>query len=65
MADVQRAAEQTIPPLKRWERAFEHPVALFIIPVFALANAGVPIEAARFRRARPPRFLAVPFLGGG
>ncbi len=31
-------------PLKRLERAWHMPVAYFIIPVFALANAGIPMS---------------------
>ncbi len=41
---VQDSAEKASTPLRRWERALEHPVALFIMPVFALANAGIPIN---------------------
>jgi Na+/H+ antiporter NhaA len=34
------AAEATI-PLQLWERALEHPIALFALPLFALVNAGI------------------------
>jgi NhaA family Na+:H+ antiporter len=37
----QRASEKASTPLRRWEGFFQHPVALFILPVFALANAGI------------------------
>jgi NhaA family Na+:H+ antiporter len=40
---IQHASEKASTPLRRWEAFFEHPVALFILPVFALANAGIPI----------------------
>jgi len=42
--DVRDAAEKATTPLRRWERALEHPVALFVLPVFALTNAGVPVS---------------------
>ncbi|MGV6817107.1 MAG: Na+/H+ antiporter NhaA [Thiotrichales bacterium] len=52
--DNQRSVLQTIQngvhlvesPLQRLEHSMHMPVAFFIIPIFALANAGVPIELA-------------------
>ncbi len=41
---IQDTAEKVTTPLRRWERILEHPVALFVMPVFALANAGIPLE---------------------
>jgi len=41
---VQDTAEKASTPLRRWENFLEHPVALFIMPVFALANAGIPVS---------------------
>lgn len=41
---VQEAAEKATTPLRRWERALEQPVGLFVLPVFALVNAGIPIS---------------------
>lgn len=41
---IKDASEIASTPLKRWEGAFEHPVALLVLPIFALANAGVPIK---------------------
>lgn len=34
-------------PLQRLEHAFHLPVAMLVVPVFALANAGIPIEFSR------------------
>jgi NhaA family Na+:H+ antiporter len=42
-----------------WERTLEHPVALFVLPVFALANAGIVIEPAAI-----PALLAEPLALG-
>jgi len=39
------AAEVTI-PLQLWERALEHPIALFVLPLFALVNAGIAVDPA-------------------
>jgi NhaA family Na+:H+ antiporter len=32
-------------PLRRWERSLERPVLLLVLPLFALTNAGIPIDA--------------------
>ncbi len=37
-------AKDVTVPLRRWEDRFEHPVLLFIMPVFALANAGISVN---------------------
>jgi len=42
---VHDTAEKATTPLRRWEHFLERPIALFVIPLFALANAGVPIDA--------------------
>ncbi|UXI03641.1 Na+/H+ antiporter NhaA [Photobacterium sp. TY1-4] len=41
---IHQAAEQATTPLRRWEQVLQQPVALFILPVFALTNAGIPIQ---------------------
>jgi NhaA family Na+:H+ antiporter len=46
--EVRDFAERASTPLRRWEDALELPVALFILPLFVLANAGVPISMASF-----------------
>ncbi len=39
--EVRDFAERASTPLRRWEDALELPVALFILPLFALTNAGI------------------------
>lgn len=41
---VQETAEKASTPLRRWEHALEGPVALLVMPLFALVNAGIPIS---------------------
>jgi len=36
--------EKATTPLQRWEGYLETPVALLVMPVFALANAGIPVS---------------------
>ena len=45
---IEQAAEQASTPLQRWERALERPVALLVLPVFALMNAGIPLSREGF-----------------
>jgi NhaA family Na+:H+ antiporter len=41
---LRSTAEKATTPLRRWERYLERPVALVVLPVFALANAGIPVD---------------------
>jgi NhaA family Na+:H+ antiporter len=43
---VAQAARETVPPLERLETALHPWVAFVIMPIFALANAGVPVDPA-------------------
>lgn len=45
---VRDFAERASTPLRRWEYALDLPVALFILPLFALANAGVTFSLSSF-----------------
>lgn len=42
--EVRDFAERASTPLRRWEDALALPVALFILPLFVLTNAGVPFS---------------------
>ncbi len=42
--NLQQTASQATTPLQLWERALEHPVALFVLPLFALVNAGIAVD---------------------
>jgi Na+:H+ antiporter, NhaA family len=49
---LEQLAEQLQPPLLRLEHALHGPVAFGIMPLFALANAGVPLGSANLESAR-------------
>ncbi len=42
--DIERVAKTSTTPLQRWERHPRRPIALFVLPLFALSNAGIPIN---------------------
>lgn len=44
MQKVRDTAERAGTPLRRWEDALELPVALIILPLFVLTNAGIPFS---------------------
>ncbi len=46
--EVRDVAEGASTPLRRWEDALELPVSLFILPLFALINAGVVVNLSSF-----------------
>jgi NhaA family Na+:H+ antiporter len=46
--EVRDFAERAGTPLRRWEDMLELPVALFILPLFVLTNAGVPFSLSSF-----------------
>lgn len=46
--EVRDFAERASTPLRRWEDALELPVALVILPLFVLVNAGVPFSTTSF-----------------
>jgi NhaA family Na+:H+ antiporter len=48
MLEVRDLAEHASTPLRRWEDALELPVALIILPLFVLANAGIPVSIPTF-----------------
>lgn len=46
--EVREFAEGASTPLRRWEDALHLPVALFILPLFALINAGIVFDFSSF-----------------
>jgi NhaA family Na+:H+ antiporter len=48
MLEVRDLAELAGTPLRRWEDALELPVALIILPLFVLTNAGIPFSFSSF-----------------
>jgi NhaA family Na+:H+ antiporter len=46
--EIRDFAERASTPLRRWEDALGLPVALFVLPLFALANAGVAFSLSSF-----------------
>ena len=44
ITDIERVAEVATTPLQRWEHSVRRPIALFILPIFALSNAGIPLD---------------------
>ncbi len=45
--NLEKGVEAVVPPLQRLEHSFHLPVAFIVIPLFALANADVPIHVAQ------------------
>jgi NhaA family Na+:H+ antiporter len=43
---LQDAAAQSTTPLQLWENSLNHPVALFVLPLFAMANASIELNIA-------------------
>jgi NhaA family Na+:H+ antiporter len=56
---LQETAEKATTPLQTWERTLEHPVALLVLPLFALVNAGIAVEPEAL-----PRLLLDPLAVG-
>jgi len=44
LQEIERAARETLSPLERLENALHPWISFLVIPLFALANAGVPLE---------------------
>jgi NhaA family Na+:H+ antiporter len=60
---VQDTVEKATTPLQRWERYLETPIALLVLPLFALANAGIPFSLQELSRLwSDPLALGI-FLG--
>jgi len=42
--DIEKVAETSSTPLQRWENSVRRPIALLVLPLFALSNAGISIK---------------------
>lgn len=51
ITEVERLAQIGTTPLRRWEDGLELPVALFVLPVFAFLNAGIPVTRSALLNA--------------
>src|SRR5262249_61746778 len=51
LRDVERATRETLSPLERLETTLHPWVSFVIMPLFAFANAGVPIQLGAFHDA--------------
>lgn len=61
--DIERVAETSTTPLQRWEHTVRRPIALFVLPLFALSNAGIPVEMELLPQTiQSPEFWGI-FLG--
>lgn len=56
-------AKMASTPLRRWEHALETPVALFVMPIFALVNAGIPLSLDTFTKIWSDRLSLGIILG--
>lgn len=41
---VRETVNKTATPLQHWQRLLAHPVSLLVLPIFALVNAGIPVD---------------------
>jgi len=61
--DIERVAETSTTPLQRWEHTVRRPIALFVLPLFALSNAGIPVNLELLPETlNSPEFWGI-FLG--
>lgn len=44
LEEMQEITQEATTPLQRWESKLEVPIALIVLPLFALVNAGIPIN---------------------
>ena len=58
-----RTAKLATTPLQRWEDALGMPVSVFLLPVFAFANAGVSIDRVAFDAEFPSHITLGIVLG--
>lgn len=57
--EVRDFAQRASTPLRRWEDALDLPVAILILPLFALANAGIPFDLSTIAHVLHPTGLGI------
>ena len=63
LKNLQEIAKQGTTPLQHWGNALEKPVGLFILPLFALTNAGINVELKLLNEAWQNTIVLGVFFG--
>ena len=57
--NIHQVADKASTPLQRWESSLEMPVALLVLPAFALANAGISLDSALLTQLAAPVSMGI------
>jgi len=56
---IHSVADKASTPLQRWESSLEQPVTLLVLPVFAFANAGIPVDMSVITQLLTPLSMGI------